>query len=182
MALISFIEVFDMLLMTFVVGFIFMDIFKVPRLVGFQWRALLWAALVTAPAIILHEFGHKFVAIGFGQEAVFHAAYVWLAIGVFLKLIRSPFIFFVPGFVTVPVTLAAMPLALVAFAGPAVNGILYMISIFVLLKYGKNLSNKARIMWIFTRRINGFLFILNMLPIPGFDGFKVFGGLFGFFF
>jgi len=49
-------------------------------------------------------------------------------------------------------------------------------------KYGKKLSNRAKIMWLFTRRINGFLFILNMLPFPGFDGFKVYAGLFGFVF
>ena len=179
MVFVSFQELFDVILMTLAVGYIFMDFFKVPRVLGFQWRALLLGALVTAPAVILHELAHKFVAIGFGAQATFHAAYIFLALGIFLKLVKSPIIFFVPGFVTIPVALPLMPLALVSFAGPGVNGLLYIISVYVMAKYSKKMSRRTNIVWLFTRRINGFLFILNMLPFPGFDGFKVYASLFG---
>jgi len=170
-------ELFDVLFMTAGVAFIFMDIFKVQRLAGVQWKAFLWAALVTAPAVILHELAHKFTAMAFGAEATFHAAYLFLAFGIFLKLIRSPFIFFVPGYVTIPAALPMIPMALTAFAGPALNGILYLISVFVMENF--RMQRRGRIFWFVTRRINGLLFILNMLPIPGFDGFKVYTALFG---
>ncbi|MBI4150896.1 M50 family metallopeptidase [Candidatus Woesearchaeota archaeon] len=164
-------ELIDVVLMTLGVGFIFMDFFKVPRVVSFDWRALGWSCLVTAPAIILHELGHKFTAIGFGAEATFHAAYLFLLLGIILKIIRSPFIFFVPGYVTIPAILPAFPLALVAFAGPGVNGLLYVLAVVVLAKTQP--SRRAHLFWLFTRKINGFLFIFNLLPIPGFDGYNV---------
>ncbi len=171
-------ELVDVVLMTLGVGFIFMDFFKVPRVVSFDWRALGWSCLVTAPAIILHELGHKFTAIAFGAQATFHAAYIFLLLGIILKLIRSPFIFFVPGYVSIPVLLSALPLALVAFAGPGVNGILYMLAVYVLSKF--HFSRRTQLFWLFTRKINGFLFIFNLLPLPGFDGFNVLRALFSF--
>ncbi len=170
-------ELLDVILMTLGVGFIFMDSFKVPRVVSFDWRALGWACLVTAPAVILHELGHKFVAIGFGADATFHAAYVFLAIGIFLKVIRSPIVFFVPGYVSIPATLATGPLALIALAGPGVNGIIYLIATGVLMRT-QQLSRRAQLLWMFTRRINGLLFVFNLLPLPGFDGLKVFSAFF----
>ena len=168
-------ELIDVVIMTLGLGYIFMDFFIIPRVSRFDWRALLLACLVTAPGIILHELGHKFVAIGFGAEATFHAAYLFLLLGIILKLVRSPFIFFVPGYVAITTTLPTLPTALVAFAGPAVNGLIYLLSVIVL----ENVrSKRARMFWTFTRRINGFLFIFNMLPIPGFDGFTFFSSLF----
>ena len=70
MVLFSFLEFLDMLIMTSAVGFIFADMFqKYSRKTdyeplthyqkGFDWEAFRFAAYVTAPAIILHEFGHK---------------------------------------------------------------------------------------------------------------------------
>ena len=78
-------EVFDLAFMIFVVGYIFKDFFIArPRqqydpLKSFRKRlnkfeGLKFAVFVTAPAIVLHELSHKFVAIYLGQEAVFQAA------------------------------------------------------------------------------------------------------------
>lgn len=172
-------ELLDILLMTVAVGYIFMDLFKIPRVVSFQWRALGWACLVTAPALILHELGHKFTAIAFGAEATFHAAYLFLLVGIVLKLLKSPVIFFVPGYVSIPAALPLLPLGLTAFAGPGVNGLLYLLAVRMMKR--PHLGKRAYILWLFTRKINGFLFIFNMLPLPGFDGFKVFSALFGLF-
>ena len=169
-------EFIDVIVMTLGLGFIFMDFFTVPRVARFDLRAFGLACLVIAPAVILHELGHKFVAIGFGADATFHAAYLFLLLGIILKLIRSPFIFFVPGYVAITTALPFGPTALVALAGPAVNGVLYLMSRLVLKQ--STLSPQTRRLWIFARRINGFLFIFNMLPVPGFDGFTVFSSLF----
>lgn len=168
-------ELFDMVVMTLAVGFIFMDLFAHPG-EKFNKKAFLFAILVAAPAIILHEFGHKFVALSFGYTATFHAAYLWLGVGVVLKLLRTGFIFFVPAYVSIGgAAVSGLPMSLTALAGPAINGILFLTA-FGVLKYSKP-KGKTAMFWLVTKQINGFLFIFNMLPIPFFDGFKVYGGL-----
>jgi Zn-dependent protease len=70
-----------------------------------------------------------------------------------------------------------------AFAGPAVNLVLFLAT-FLLLKsrsFVKNNKKYVPLLFI-TSRINIFLFIFNMLPIPMFDGWKVYSGLIGAFF
>lgn len=175
-------ELFDVILMTLAVGFIFMDMFKDSHL-GLGKNAFWFACLVTAPAIIFHELAHKFVALGFGLEATFHAAYFWLILGVALKLMRSGFIFFVPGYVSIGAGVAAvqpLAMALIAFAGPFLNLVLYFVSVLWLRQ--KRLKKRTFMFLHVTKQINLFLFIFNMLPIPFFDGMKVYSGLFGFFF
>jgi Zn-dependent protease len=180
-------EIIDIAIMTFAVGYIFMDFLLPPALrMRFEWRSLWFACLVTAPALIAHELAHKFTALVAGLEATFHAAYLWLGIGVALKLLHTPFIFFVPGYVSIgcaslPCDPSPVVLALTAFAGPALNGALWLVSQAVL-NYRRLRSRKWLVFWAVTRRINGFLFILNMLPIPGIDGFSVYTNLFKAFF
>ena len=187
--LISLSEIIDILVMTFAVGFIFMDVLKQFRPLrikysyGFDWSALKLACFVTAPALILHELFHKFVAIAFGLSAVFHASYGWLFFGVVLKLLNSPFLFFVPAYVSIgcdSLNCVIQPLnsALVAFAGPFANLSLFLLAKFVL--EHKRLSFKTKIVVHVSKQINLFLFIFNMLPFPPFDGFKVYEGLFYF--
>ncbi|MBW2977677.1 hypothetical protein KY331_02425 [Candidatus Woesearchaeota archaeon] len=182
-------EIFDIIAMSLIVGYIFSDVLK--RFVyrapesydplaakpGFNWGSLKFAALATAPAIILHEFAHKFVAIGFGLEATFNAAYFWLFLGLMMKLMGTGFIFFVPAYVSISGAGAVSPLSysIVAFAGPAMNGIIWLITTLML---KKNMVSKKYLSLVhITKKINMFLFIFNMLPIPGFDGSKVFSGL-----
>lgn len=190
MALITFGEIIDLVLMTFFVGYIFSGIIPVRResydpLVhykkGFDFEGLKFAILATAPAIILHELAHKFVALGFGLNAVFFAFYrnsFTLMLGVFTiisKLTGFGFMFFVPGFVGISGNGTNLQFASTAFAGPLVNLILWLGSLYML-KTGKY-KKKYYLLLLLTSRINMFLFILNMLPIPGFDGYKVFSGL-----
>jgi len=180
--IITFRELFDMALMTLAVGYIFMGIFQVhTRIQAFDWRALWFACLVTTPALILHELSHKFVAMGFGMDATFHAAYLFLGIGVLLRFAHSPFIFFVPAYVAIgcaslPCRFNPLDSAIIAFAGPAVNLALF-VTAWLVLKYRRIRSRMWFAFWFITQRINLLLFILNMLPVPGFDGFKVYEGL-----
>jgi Zn-dependent protease len=175
-------ELFDAALMTVAVGYIFMGIFQQKILrQGFDWNALWFACLVTAPALILHELAHKFVALAAGMQATFHAAYTWLGIGILLKLAHSPFLFFVPAYVSINCTGAHCSLppithALIAVSGPALNLILW-ISSWAVLKHRHIRSRKWFVFWFLTQKINMLLFILNMLPIPGFDGFTFYSGL-----
>jgi hypothetical protein len=90
-------EIIDILIMTFGVGFIFMDLFdhrqfnkpedylKIKS--GFAWDRLFFASGIVAPAIILHELGHKFVALSFGfQELVVQHSLVLLLLQVLLLI------------------------------------------------------------------------------------------------
>lgn len=187
MPLITFGEIIDLVLMTLFVGYIFSDIIPARRehydpLVHykrkFDFEGLKFAIMATAPAIILHELAHKFVALGFGLDAVFYAFYrstFTLMLGVLTiisKLTGFGFMFFVPGFVNIGGAGTHLQYALTAFAGPFVNLILWLGSWFLL--KNKLYKKKHFLLLILTQRINMFLFIFNMLPIPGFDGYKVF--------
>jgi len=185
MPLFTFAEIFDILIMTAVVGYIFSGVFKRPVTEGydplrhfksgFVTEDFKFAVLVTAPAIILHELGHKFVALGFGLHAEFQAAWFFLALGLILKMMNFGFIFFVPAYVTIIGNATALQFSLVAFAGPAVNLVLWL---FVAFAVKKDLfPRKYNPALLLTSKINMFLFIFNILPIPGFDGSQVFTGL-----
>ena len=195
----TFAELIDIVIMCAFVGFIFKDLFSKHRYMtadpmeffkkkSFDMENLKFAIMVTAPAIVLHELGHKFAALYFGMVATFHAAYFWLGLGVLLKMMNFGFIFFVPAYVAWGcvgaqcAVLAANPWigSVIAFAGPAVNLILWL-GTKVLIANNK-IPKKYLVAAKLTERINMFLFIFNMLPIPGFDGSHVFSGLFGAFF
>ncbi|MBI2653680.1 hypothetical protein HYX02_02600 [Candidatus Woesearchaeota archaeon] len=190
MPLITLGEIIDLVLMTFFVGYIFSGIIPIRRerydplehyKRRFDFSELKFAIMATAPAIILHELAHKFVAIGFGLNAIFFAFYrnsFTLMLGVLTiisKLTGFGFMFFVPGFVGISGQGTNLEFALTAFAGPFVNLALWLGSWYVLkhTKYKK----KNYLLLVLTQRINMFLFIFNMLPLPGFDGYKVFTGL-----
>ena len=178
--LITLTEIIYLLITTAVVGYIFMGI--LPRAKGlyfhkgFNWNEFKLACLVSAPGIILHELSHKFVAIFYGLQAAF---YIWpfgLFLAVFLKLISSPFILIAPGYVGISEGATTSQFALIAFAGPLVNLVLWLGSSFVLNR--ARLTRKQAIALHLTKVINMWLFIFNMLPIPPLDGSKVFYGLY----
>lgn len=160
---------------------------------GFDLEALWFASLVTAPTIILHELGHKITALSFGFSSTFHAAcstsniatggfldfYCGLTlITVFMKIIGFGFLFFIPAFVQTIGAASPMQSMLIALAGPLVNLILFTISWHIVKNYKKyKISTNTMHFLTLTKNINIFLFVFNILPIPGFDGFQVFYGL-----
>ena len=186
MAFFTVMEIVDILVIIAAAGFIFKDTLRpaMPRVdytadpVAY-YRAMgqgkgrmnqFWfAAAVIAPAILLHELGHKFVAMSYGLDATLHASYVWLGIAVALRLLNFPFIFFVPAFVAFPSVTTAGQSALIAFAGPAVNLLLWLGALWAF----KAKVTKDRT-WLsilrLTATVNMILFIINMIPIPPFDG------------
>jgi len=185
-------EIMDVIIMTAAVGFIFSDFFarfrrphhydpleeySKPR---FGFENFKFAAMVTAPAIFFHELAHKLVAIGYGMQATFHASYMGLGLGIFLRLVHSPFIIFVPAFVSISGTGTNAQYALISVAGPIMNLILWLGTAFVVKQ--SLVKKKYYPLLILTSKINMFLFIFNMLPIPGFDGFKFYSALFKVFF
>lgn len=179
-------ELIDVVFMTLGVGYIFVDMFKRQiedydplHAQKFSRSDLSFACLVTAPAVILHELMHKLVALFFGLSATFHAAYGWLAFGVVMKWLNTGLVFFVPGYVSISGMTTPIESAAIAFAGPATNGILYLIASYMVKTHHKKSDHVY--FWALTQRINGFLFLFNMIPFAFFDGAKVFGGLWAYF-
>ncbi len=183
MALISFIEIVNIIIATLVVGYIFTGLFNIRKrdvldayIKRFDWRDFWFSCMVAAPGIILHEMAHKFVALGFGLGAVFHISSFGLVLGVLLKLFGSGFIILAPGYVEI-FGANSSQMIITAFAGPFMNLLMWGLAFFVL-KYKKNITRKEAILWSLGSHINKWLFIFNILPIPPLDGYKFWFTLF----
>lgn len=184
--ILGFVEIFDILVMTVFIGFIFSDFLSQindrasNRM--FDWRGFKFSIIAVGPAIVLHELGHKFVAMAFGFQATFYAFYhdataLFLAVlAILFKFLRFGFLFIIPGYVSYPSAGSPLQDCLIAFAGPGVN-LLIWLAAWVYLKYSKVKSRRTTAVIVLTKRINLFLFIFNMLPIPPFDGYHVFSNL-----
>jgi len=192
--LISLQELIDIVLMTLFIGFIFSKYFRrkpvreYDPLASYQKSTLLedikWGAIIAAPAVVLHELAHKFMAIAFGAQATLYAPslfgipYGMYLFVILLSYLRFPVIFFVGGYVS-HTPLAALPSAIVAIAGPLINLILWLSSIIVI--RNKLVHRKYFESIHLMGKLNMFLFIFNMIPIPGFDGFSFIRSLIGLF-
>mgnify|MGYP000341222736 CR=1 FL=1 len=185
-------EILDVLIMTGFLGYLFMDFVRtrdtsivdmIDRGVSIDnvkhkvwWNDFLYSSAVLAPAVILHEMAHKFVAIYFGLDATFMAFYAdpfTLMLGivaVLMKVFNTGFFFIVPGFVQISGGVTPFEMLLIAVAGPVVHGLFWLGSLYALKK--TRLTNQQAHFLILVKKINGLLFIFNLLPIPGFDGSK----------
>ncbi|MFA5141475.1 MAG: M50 family metallopeptidase [Candidatus Woesearchaeota archaeon] len=174
-------EIFDILVMAAVIGYLFKDIFNRygkqaydPLNQTTDYRPFMYAVITVGSSILLHELFHKFIAMSLGLTATFHAAYNFLFFGLLLRLMGVGYIFFVPAYVSHTAT-TGLNSALIAFGGPLAN-LLIWLACYVIIK--ENMAKKKYLPLIyFTKYINGFLFVVNMLPIPGLDGFWVYTGL-----
>ena len=74
-------EIFSIIFLTIAIGYIFSGYIRIPGLYSrwFNWESIKFAMFVTAPAIILHELGHKFVGLTFGYESMF--SIWWFGLG-----------------------------------------------------------------------------------------------------
>ncbi len=185
MALISIIEIINIIIAIVVVGYIFTGLFPLrgskkdildSYTKGFDWSEFWFVCLVAAPGIILHEMTHKFVAMSFGLQAIFQVNPLGLIIGVALKLLGTGFILLAPGYVMISGTNAIQGM-LTAVSGPLMNLLLWLTSI-IILKKASHLSRRSAIFWSLNKEMNKWLFIFNMLPIPPLDGFKFWFTLF----
>ncbi len=184
--LITPLEVIYLILLTIAVGYIFSGFIRIPKrreYYGehspglFNWENIKFAAIVAAPAIILHEFAHKFVALGFGLSASFQILWFGLLLGVVLRLINSPFLILAPAFVSIPALTSPAQGAWIAAAGPLMNLCLFFASSYLLRR--KNLKKKEFIGLVISKKLNLLLFIFNMIPFPPLDGYRVLEGILG---
>ena len=174
MAFLSLWEIIQLVILTLAMGYIFSGFIQSPGTIRkrFDWESIKFAAIIATPAVVLHEFGHKFIAIAFGLDATFNIWGFGLLLGILLKAIGSPFLFLAPAYVSIPAGASAIQSAIIAFAGPGTNLLLFAISAYVL-KTKTNLSEKKLIAWAISKKLNLFLFFFNLIPIPPLDGFHV---------
>ncbi len=172
-------EIVNLLIMSVIIGWLFSDFFKKLDLLSLttatytSLNSILKGMIVVAPGVVFHELMHKFTAMAFGAAATFKTSYFGLFLGVILKLVGSPFIIFAPGYVEIIGKLLPWQNAIVAFAGPFANLVVWFVSK-KMIEYDKP---ERRIFWAFSAKINLFLFFFNLLPIPPFDGYQVLVGI-----
>jgi len=182
-------EIVDIVIMSFAIGYIFSDFFVREPLEGYDplkyyqkkplFENIKFAAMIAAPAVVFHELAHKFAAIMFGASATLHAPYFWYAAVVLLKMMNFPLLFFVGGYVS-HTPLPPLQSSIVAIAGPLMNLLLWLLSMAVV-KYGLVDKRYYKIV-VAMGKINLFLCVFNMLPLPAFDGYHFFYGLYRAFF
>lgn len=186
---ITFSEIIDIAAMSLFIGYIFKDLFsRVPKAKHYYeydplkyhaktkfWDDLKHSIMIAAPALVLHEFAHKFVAMAYGATATLHAPYFLYFVVLALKLIRFPILFIVGGFVS-HTALPPFESAMVAIAGPLTNFALYFLCL-AAVKY-KWVDAKYHPMLVVSSKLNLFLGIFNMLPFWGFDGQHFFQNMF----
>lgn len=194
----TFWELFQAIILSVVVGWIFKDMFNTKKFKTpedyikasgfakkFDWDSFWFAVALVAPSIIFHELGHKLSAMAFGLNATFHAAWLWLGLGILMKLIGG-FVFFVPAFVAISGSAPAWVFGVTAFSGPLVNFILFgiakVVPWFKQTQLKHRLKKKEVYFWVLLAKINLFLGIFNLIPIPGFDGYQVIRALLSTFF
>ncbi len=179
MAILTLKEIFDLIIMTIALGYIFSGYIPQPKTIykvlkpTFNFQVLKYSCLIAAPAVVLHELAHKFTALAFGIPATFKMFPFGLILGVVLKLLNSPLLIIAPGYVQLPAISSTLT-RVTALAGPLTNLLIFLIALIVIKKV--KLSNKAFILWSLTKQINLILFIFNMIPISPLDGSKVFFG------
>ena len=143
-------------------------------------RLFFTVGIIVVFSICVHEFMHAFAALKAGDNTAAERGHLTLnpfkQMGLFSLLL---FCLFGLAWGRVPVDPAKMrgrfAPALVAFAGPFANMMLSLF--FVILTY---ICYKNRIgddfavnMLFYAGTINVVLFILNLLPVPGFDGYTI---------
>lgn len=161
------------------------SVLAVPR----EFIAFMMLSLVTVGSgFVLHEMGHKLVAIAYGAQAKFR---MWTQ-GLVFMLITSlfGFLFAAPGAVYIYSNrITTRQNGIISVAGPIVNIILVLVFIGLALvapirqyftflaglsEPGYGMSNGVLNVWLFGASINLILALFNMIPAFPLDGSKVF--------
>ena len=111
------------------------------------WQFLPLLLIITILSVVLHESSHSIFAKIEGKE-------VKTGLGV-------------TSFVSLDEDSNPMEIAIIAMAGPLMNLLLFLISWRIEKKTG-------HAFWTIAKNVNLTLFVLNILPLPGLDGWQFF--------
>ena len=141
--------------------------------VGPLARITLLSAVTAGVGFLLHELGHKVVAVRFGQRAAFRADYGMLFLAVVTAL--AGFLFAAPGAVHHTGRITKRQHGLIALAGPVVN--LALAVVFAALWIGGGALGVALLREIgrWGVAVNLALAAFNMLPFGPLDGATIRG-------
>ncbi len=135
--------------------------------------SMMFALAALAPAFILHELAHKYVARHFGCWAEFRADPRGLKIGILIALAIG-FVFMAPGAVMVAGRVGRKENGIISVAGPATNITLFFIGMIggglLLSMFYHNILVELIVFWMWGNAILG---AFNMLPFGPLDGAKV---------
>lgn len=135
--------------------------------------SMMFALAALAPAFILHELAHKYVARHFGCWAEFRADPRGLKIGVLIALAIG-FVFMAPGAVMVAGRVGRKENGIISVAGPVTNITLFFIGMIggglLLSMFYHNVLVELIVFWMWGNAILG---AFNMLPFGPLDGAKV---------
>jgi Zn-dependent protease len=142
-------------------------------LLGSLVRSTAFALAALAPAFILHELSHKYVARHFGCWAEFRADPRGLKIGILIALAIG-FVFMAPGAVMVAGKVSKKENGIIALAGPISNIILFGFGLlaggFLISLTSTSWVTDLALFWLWGNAILG---AFNMLPFGPLDGRKV---------
>jgi Zn-dependent protease len=124
------------------------------------------AALTVGTGFVAHELGHKFVAQHYGCFAEFRAYNNMLLAALIMSFFG--FIFAAPGAVMIMGNIDRIRNGRISAAGPFMS--LSIASIFLILAFAAPL----RVIWIYGFIINSWIALFNLIPVPPFDGGKIY--------
>lgn len=134
---------------------------------GAVGRQFALSGLTVGVGFLLHELGHKLVAVSFDQVAIFRADYGMLVMAVLIAL--AGFLFAAPGAVHHRGRITPRQNGLIALAGPAVNVGLVLVFLPVALLGTGFLASLGGLGVL----VNLLLAAFNMIPFGPLDGRKV---------
>jgi len=135
----------------------------------FRPRLLALSALTVGLGFLVHEMGHKFVAQYFGFPAEFRSFDTMLLLAVLFSF--TGFVFAVPGAVFIAGLPTTEENGKISAAGP--GGSLLLASFFLLLSFLFDSSSPSLLILSHGFRINAWWAFFNLLPLPNFDGPKI---------
>ncbi len=128
------------------------------------------AALAVGLGFVLHELAHKIVAQRYGHWAEFRAEFAGLLITLFLALF-TPILVAAPGAVLIRGRVTPRENGIISIVGPGTNFVIAMVAYpFAWAVDGEQPLPKIMSL---VAGINATLCVFNLLPIPPFDGRKV---------
>jgi tetratricopeptide (TPR) repeat protein len=120
--------------------------------------------------LILHEVGHKFLAQHYGFEATFRANYSSLFISILLSF--AGFVLVNPGAVWFRGNVSKKQNGLISMVGPLINALLGICFLAAYLTLSFDSSILMFAVWL-GYKINVWIGLFNLIPIPPFDGEKI---------